>query len=515
MDVEAAAAPAPTAAAAAAAPPLAAPEPTAALATVAAAAAVDTMLLECSLAELLSGSSPATLGAAYTMLRMRAQHDHAAEQPLLAILLPHQDMRKPKEQQRAADAMVTAVLDWAGGDAAERSRGVHTVMRAVTDCLMPALVAAQLKPTLSKGISDMPGYLLHHRLPAQLLNSSRDLALRTFPKPLAVLDLACALITKCSCDHYSAPQIEAIKGAVQTAASVASVRLSNPRRCGLVDSRACFLAENCSRRRLKCIEGGVTYGANAKAVALVRDSSGSAVLSVSAGSTALLQSVCLRLDGSDRVVPLEKPLIVTAAQCEALKPVTVRVTTKNIGSSSEGADRTTVQLTFEGSSSSSADAAKPPLPPAPLPLEEALAVAEAALSTLQPALDSMQQKQLPGASVPAARRLTLHDVSSPLAGRGDVTLQRFGIAANSADILVLDSLQGLTDAQRRAALSIQGLSGSWVGVDPGYTRFLTVYCAASGHLYYVGEGFASELERLYVRPIAKLQSQYDKVSFVN
>ena len=202
MDVEAAsvtAAEAPTAAAAA--------TPAAA-----ASAAVDTLLLECSLAELLSGSLPATLGAAYTMLRMRAQHDHAAERPLMAMLVPNQDMRKPKEQQRAADAMVTAVLDWASGDAAERRRGVHAVQSAVTDCLVPALVAAQLKPTLSKGITDMAGYLLHHRLPAQLLNSGRDVALRTFPKPLAVLDLACALITKCSCEHYSAPQTEAIKG---------------------------------------------------------------------------------------------------------------------------------------------------------------------------------------------------------------------------------------------------------------------------------------------------------------
>jgi hypothetical protein len=164
---------------------------------------------------------------------------------------------------------VTAVLDWASGDAAERRRGLNAVQSAVTDCLVPALVAAQLKPTLSKGITDMAGYLLHHRLPAQLLNSGRDVTLRTFPKPLAVLDLACALITKCSCEHYSAPQTEAIKGAVQTAVSVAAASLSKPRRCGLVDSRACFLAEHSSRRRLKCTEAGVTYGANAKAVALV------------------------------------------------------------------------------------------------------------------------------------------------------------------------------------------------------------------------------------------------------
>jgi hypothetical protein len=238
------------------------------------------------------------------------------------------------------------------------------------------------------------------------------------------------------------------------------------------------------------------------------------VLNVSAGSTAVVQSVCLRLDGSDRVVTLEKQLTVAAAHCESMKPVAVRINTSNISSSSEGADRTTVQLTFEGSSSSSAHAAKPLLPPAPLVHEQALRVAGSALSTLQPVLHSVQQQQS-GASVPAARRLTWFDVTSPLAGRGDMTLQDFGIAANSDDILLLDSLQGLTDEQRRAALSFQGLSGSWVGVDPGYTRFLTVYCAASGHVYYVGEGFASELERLYVRPIARLQAQYGKVSFVN
>jgi hypothetical protein len=480
----------------------------------AAAAAVDLLLLECSLAEVLIGSSPATLGAAYTMVRMRAQHDHATERPLMAVLVPVQDMRTPQQQQTAADAMVTAVLDWAAGDAAERRRGVHAVHSAVTNCMVPALVAVQLKPTLSKGITDMAGHLLHHRLPKQLLYRDSDVALRTFPRQTTVLDLACALITKCSCEHYSAPQTEAIKGAVQTAASVATARLAKPRRGGLVDSRACFLAEHSIRRRLKCTEGGVIHGANAKAVAGVKDSSGNAVLSVSPGSTAEVQRVCLRLDRRDRVVTLEKPLTVSAAQCESMKPVTVRINTSNISSSSEGADRTTVQLTFECSSSSSVHAAKPILPPAPLAHDEALAVAESALSTLQPILDSMQQQQS-RASVPAARRLTSHDVTSPLAGRGDVTLRHFGIAANTDDILLLDSLQGLTDEQRRAALSLQGLSGSWVGVDTGYTRFLTVYCAASGHVYYVGEGFASELERLYVRPIARLQSQYDKVSCVD
>ena len=131
-------------------------------------------------------------------------------------------------------------------------------------------------------------------------------------------------------------------------------------------------------------------------------------------------------------------------------------------------------------------------------------------------LDAMQQTQqpasaVPGASMPAPRRLTWRDVTSPVAGRGGTTLQDFGIAANSADIRVLDTLQGLSLKQREAALSLQGLSGAWVGVDPGYTRFLTVYCAASGHVYYVGEGFASKLERLYVRPLAKMQSQHDKV----
>ena len=484
---------------------------------------MDSVLLECSLAELLSGTSQATLGAAYTLLRMRAQHEHADERPLMAVLLPEHDIRKPKVQQSKREAMVKALLDWACGDVAERSRGLHAVQSAVNDCLVPALVAVQLKPTLSKGISDMPGYLLHHRLPKQLLNTSRTEALRTFPRPADVLDLACALIAECSCEHYSAPQTEAIKGAVQTAASIATARLSTPRRGGLVDSKACFLAEHSSRRRLKCTEGGVAYGANAKAVAQVRDCSGSAVLSISPGSTALVQSVCLRLDGSDRVVSLEKPLTVSAAQCESMKPVSVRINTSYIGSSSDGADRTVVQLTFEGtsstssSSSSSAHCAAPPEPQAPLSDEVALNRAESALSTLQPVLDAVQQQQQQqsGASVPAARRLTLHDVTSPLAGRGEITLLRFGIASNSSHILVQDSLQGLTDEQRRAALSLQGLSGSWVGVDPGYTRFLTVYCAASGHVYYVGEGFASELERLYVRPIAKMQSQYDKVSILS
>ena len=513
------AAPAPTSAPAAAteSQAAAAPEPQA-------AAAVDSVLLECSLGELLGSTSPAALGAAYTLLRMRAQHEHAAERPLMAILLPEQDIRKPKVQQSKREAMVAAVLDWACGDAAERSRGLHAVQSAVTDFLVPALVAVQLKPTLSKGITDMPGYLLQHRLPKQLLNKARDVALRTFPSPLEVLDLACALIAECSCEHYSFPQTEAIKGAVQTAASIATARLSRPRRAGLVDSSARFLAENSSRRRLRTTENGVSYGANTKAVARLHDSTSRAVLSISPGSTALVQSVCLRLDGSDRFVLLEKPLTASAAECESMKPVSVRINTSYIGSSSEGADRTTVQLTFEctrstssSSSSSSSHSAAPPEPQAPLSDEVALNRAESALSTLQPVLDAVQQQQQQqsGASVPAARRLTLHDVTSPLAGRGEITLLRFGIAANSSDILVQDSLQGLTDEQRRAALSLQGLSGSWVGVDPGYTRFLTVYCAASGHVYYVGEGFASELERLYVRPIAKMQSQYDKVSILS
>jgi hypothetical protein len=135
----------------------------------------------------------------------------------------------------------------------------------------------------------------------------------------------------------------------------------------------------------------------------------------------------------------------------------------------------------------------------------------AALSALESKLDSMEEASLT-ATLPAARQLTLADVTTALPKRGGLSFTKLGIAAGTAYVRVSDTLHGLTEQERSAALSMQGLTGAWVGGDPGEKCFLTAYSAASSKVYYIGEGFAAMLQRLYLGPLAVTQSQFDKVS---
>src|SRR5690606_19592351 len=149
-------------------------------------------------------------------------------------------------------------------------------------------------------------------------------------------DLVKALINARSCAQYSNPQTEALKGTLMTQAVEAKAGCVRPRRGGLVDCAAYFRTENSRRSRVKT-ERGARDGA---AVAVLRDCDGAPVFRVDAGDTKRIQSVCCHLGGVDRVVQLAEPLVVKASPCETMDPRTVRITTPDIGSAAEGADRT-------------------------------------------------------------------------------------------------------------------------------------------------------------------------------